>query len=119
MKEDFLIMKKIIALVLAAMMLLAATAAFAEAAPEEPKPLKLGQVVTYLHGHGFAVVTAVIQGETIVLAKIDEFQFMGDREDLKAVGVPPGAEAVPDRSAKWDTLLWHGRGNLSREKCEG
>ena len=100
MKEDFLIMKKIIALVLAAMMLLAATAAFAEAAPEEPKPLKLGQVVTYLHGHGFAVVTAVIQGETIVLAKIDEFQFMGDREDLKAVGVPIGEETISQTNAE-------------------
>jgi hypothetical protein len=44
--------------------------------------------VTYLHGHGFAVVTAVIQGETICLAKIDEFQFMGDREDVAAIGVP-------------------------------
>jgi hypothetical protein len=81
-------MKKIVAILLAALMLLSATAVFAEAPAEEPKPIKLGQVVTYLHGHGFAVVTAVIQGETIVLAKIDEFQFLGDREDLAAIGVP-------------------------------
>ena len=81
-------MKKIVAILLAAMMLLSATAVFAEAPAEEPKEIKLGQVVTYLHGHGFAVVTAVIQGETIVLAKIDEFQFLGDREDLAAIGVP-------------------------------
>ena len=81
-------MKKIVAILLAAMMLLSATAVFAEAPAEEPKEIKLGQVVTYLHGHGFAVVTAVIQGETIVLAKIDEFQFLGNREDLAAIGVP-------------------------------
>ncbi|MBR6300077.1 MAG: hypothetical protein IKR36_04175 [Clostridia bacterium] len=80
-------MKKIVAILLAAMMLLSATAVFAEA-PAEPQEIKLGQVVCYLHGHGFAVVTAVIQGETICLAKIDEFQFMGDREDVAAIGVP-------------------------------
>ena len=79
-------MKKVIAVLLTAIMLLSATAAFAETA--EPQPIKLGQVVCYLHGNGFAVVTAVIQGETILLAKIDEFQFLGDREDLAAVGVP-------------------------------
>ena len=65
-------MKKIVAILLAAMMLLSATAVFAEA-PAEPQEIKLGQVVCYLHGHGFAVVTAVIQGETICLAKIDGF----------------------------------------------
>ena len=80
-------MKKIVTILLAAMMLLSATAVFAEA-PAEPQEIKLGQVVTYLHGNGFAVVTAVIQGETILLAKIDEFQFLGDREDVAAVGVP-------------------------------
>ena len=80
-------MKKIVAILLAAMMLLSATAVFAEA-PAEPQEIKLGQVVTYLHGNGFAVFTAVIQGETILAARIDEFQFMGDREDLAAVGVP-------------------------------
>ena len=80
-------MKKIVSLLVAIMMLLTATAAFAETAEEAPA-IKLGQIVCYAHGHGFAVVTAVIQGETICLAKIDEFQFMGDREDIAAVGVP-------------------------------
>ena len=80
-------MKKIVSLLLAVMMLLAATAAFAETAEEAPA-IKLGQIVCYVHGNGFAVVTAVIQGETICIAKIDEFQFLGDREDLAAVGVP-------------------------------
>ena len=79
-------MKKIIAIILAAMMMLAATAALAEST-EAPAP-KLGQVVTYVHGNGFAVVTAVVEGEKIILAKIDEFQFLGDREDVAAVGVP-------------------------------
>ena len=92
-------MKKIVAILLAAMMLLSATAVFAEA-PAEPQEIKLGQVVCYLHGHGFAVVTAVIQGETICLAKIDEFQFMGDREDLKAVGVPIGEETISQTNAE-------------------
>ena len=80
-------MKKIVSLLVAIMMLLTATAAFAETAEEAPA-IKLGQVVCYVHGNGFAVVTAVIQGETICLAKIDEFQFLGDREDIAAVGVP-------------------------------
>ena len=78
-------MKKVIAILLAAMMLLG-TVAFAETV-ETPAP-KLGQVVCYVHGNGFAVVTAVVEGETIILAKIDEFQFLGDREDIAAVGVP-------------------------------
>ena len=91
-------MKKLISVVLAAMLLLAAVSAFAEA-PAEPQPIKLGQIVTYLHGHGFGVVTAVVQGETIVLAKIDEFQFMGDREDIKAVGVPIGEETISQTNA--------------------
>ena len=91
-------MKKLISVVLAAMLLLAAVSAFAEA-PAEPQPIKLGQIVTYLHGHGFGVVTAVVQGEIIVLAKIDEFQFMGDREDIKAVGVPIGEGTISQTNA--------------------
>ena len=92
-------MKKIVSLLLALVMLLAATAAFAEGAEEAPA-IKLGQIVCYAHGHGFAVVTAVIQGETICLAKIDEFQFMGDREDLKAVGVPIDEETISQTNAE-------------------
>jgi len=91
-------MKKIIALVLAAMMMLAATAAIAETT-EAPEP-KLGQVVTYIHGHGFGVATAVVEGDTIILAKIDEFQFLGDREDIAAVGVPVGEETISQTNAE-------------------
>ena len=80
-------MKKILALVLAAIMMIAACSALAEQEAAAPE-LKLGQVVTWVHGHGFAVITVVLEGETIKLAKIDEFQLMGDREDIKVVGAP-------------------------------
>ena len=59
-------MKKFLAFLMAAMMLLGAVSAFAEA-PAEPLPIKMGQVVYAAHGtHCFAVITAAIQGETIV-----------------------------------------------------
>ena len=91
-------MKKITAILLAIMMMLAATAAIAETT-EAPEP-KLGQVVTYIHGHGFGVATAVVEGDTIILAKIDEFQFLGDREDVAAVGVPIGEETISQTNAE-------------------
>ncbi len=76
-------MKKIISILLAALFLLTAVSAFGEG------EIKIGQVDYAAHGTGcFAVITAVVQDETIVAAKIDEFQFIGDREDLAAVGVP-------------------------------
>ena len=76
-------MKKLLAVLLAAMLLLTAASAFAEG------EIKLGQVDYAAHGTGcFAVITAAVQDETIVAAKIDEFQFINDREDLAAVGVP-------------------------------
>ena len=81
-------MKKILSLVLAAMMLLSVTA-FAEEAPA----IKIGQVDYAAHGaQCFAVLTVAVQGDKIVAAYIDEFQFMGDREDLAAVGVPNSAK---------------------------
>ena len=76
-------MKKLLAVLLAAMLVLTAAAAFAEG------EIKLGQVDYAAHGTGcFAVITAAVQDDVIVAAKIDEFQFIGDREDLAAVGVP-------------------------------
>lgn len=76
-------MKKLLAVLLAAMLLLSAAAAFAEG------EIKLGQVDYAAHGTGcFAVITAAVQDDVIVAAKIDEFQFIGDREDLAAIGVP-------------------------------
>ena len=56
---------------------------------EEAAPVKLGQVDYAAHGAGcFAVVTVALQDDVILAAKIDEFQFIGNREDLAAVGVP-------------------------------
>ena len=81
-------MKKLLAVLLAAMLLLTAASAFAEG------EIKLGQVDYAAHGTGcFAVITAVVQDDVIVAAKIDEFQFIGDREDLAAVGVPNSGES--------------------------
>ena len=76
-------MKKIVAILLAALMMLSAVAALAEG------EVKIAQIEYAAHGAScFAVISAVVQDDVIIAAKIDEFQFMGDREDLAAVGVP-------------------------------
>lgn len=76
-------MKKGIALLLTVLMLLCSAAALAEG------EVVLGQVDYAAHGAGcFAVITVALQDDVILAAKIDEFQFINDREDLKAVGVP-------------------------------
>ena len=76
-------MKKIVALLLSALLLLSAVSALAEG------EILMGQVDYAAHGTGcFAVITVAVQDDVIVAAKIDEFQFIGDREDLAAVGVP-------------------------------
>jgi hypothetical protein len=76
-------MKKILAILLAVLMLTASFSALAEG------EILIGQVDYAAHGTGcFAVITAVVQDDTIIAAKIDEFQFLSDREDLPAVGVP-------------------------------
>jgi len=76
-------MKRIASIALAVMLLLTAASAFAEG------EIRIGQVEYAAHGTGcFAVITAVLQGDTIIAARIDEFQFLADREDLAAVGVP-------------------------------
>ena len=79
-------MKKVLAMILSVILLLTVTVVFAEDAEEE---IRLGQIECAAHGdRSFAVITVVLKGDTIIAAKIDEFQFMSDREDLKAVGVP-------------------------------
>ena len=76
-------MKKVFSLILSLMLLLSVSVSFAEG------EILLGQVDYAAHGDkSFAVITVALQDDVIVAAKIDEFQFMGDREDLKAVGVP-------------------------------
>ena len=75
-------MKKIVAILLAALMMLSAVAALAEG------EVKIAQIEYAAHGAScFAVISAVVQDDVIIAAKIDEFQFMGDRADLAAVGV--------------------------------
>ena len=76
-------MKKVFSLILSLLLLLSVSVSFAEG------EILLGQVDYAAHGdRSFAVITVALQDDVIVAAKIDEFQFMGDREDLKAVGVP-------------------------------
>ncbi len=69
-------MKKFFALLLSIMLL--STAALAE--------VKIGQVEYAAHGTScFAVLTVAMDGDTIVAAHIDEFQFM---DAATAEGVP-------------------------------
>lgn len=78
-------MKKILAMILS-LMLLASVTAFAE---EAPAPILIGQADLAPHGAGcFAVVTAVVQGDVILAAKIDEFQYLTSSETIEAIGVP-------------------------------
>ena len=76
-------MKKIVALLLGIMLVLASVSAFAE-------DVKLGQVQYAAHGkQSFAVLTAAVQGDTILDAWIDEFQVMSGEG---VVGVPNSGE---------------------------
>ena len=76
-------MKKAVSLVLTLMLLMTAAVCFAEG------EILLGQVQYAAHGTGcFAVITVALQDDVIVAAKIDEYQFIGSRDDLAAVGVP-------------------------------
>jgi hypothetical protein len=76
-------MKKLIGLLVALVLMMTMTAALAEG------DIVLGQVEYPAHGNSaFAVITVALQDDVIVAAKIDEFQFMKDREDMPAVGVP-------------------------------
>ncbi len=77
-------MKKLFAILLAAMMLFSVCAL-----AEEAEAVRIGQVEYAAHGAGcFAVVTVVLQGDVIIAAKIDEFQYIGDSDYAAAVGVP-------------------------------
>ena len=76
-------MKKMTAVLLSLLLLVSAVSAFAA------DGIRIGQVQYAAHGTScFAVITAVVQDGTVLAAKIDEFQFMGSREDIAAVGVP-------------------------------
>lgn len=77
-------MKKIIALALSAVMALSMVACGGETKTETHE-LKIATVQTAAHGTKcFASVTAVVEGDTIVAAYIDEYQYMGG----EVAGVP-------------------------------
>ncbi len=77
-------MKKILALVLALALLLCSASALADG-------VKIGQVQYAAHGTScFAVLTVVMDGDTIAAALIDEYQFM---DAATAVGVPNSSES--------------------------
>ncbi len=88
-------MRKLTALFLSLVLLVSVSLSLAEG------EILMGQVDYPAHGdRSFAAITVALQDDVIVAAKIDEFQFMGDREDLKAVGVPNSdaafGEAYPE-----------------------
>lgn len=86
-------MKKLFALALAAMLLCAAVAT---------AEISIGQVDYAAHGTKcFAVLTAVVDGDTIVGAKIDEFQPMSAAE---AVAVPNSETIFADMFANGQVL---------------
>ncbi len=77
-------MKKLFAILMAAMLLFSVAAL-----AEDAGAVRIGQADYAAHGKGcFAVVTVVLQGDVIIAAKIDEFQFIGDSDYAAAVGVP-------------------------------
>ncbi len=79
-------MKKTFVVLLAVLMLASAVSALGEA---EAPAIKIGQIDAAAHGKGcFAVVTAVVQGDVILAAKIDEFQYLQSSETIEAIGVP-------------------------------
>ena len=82
-------MRKLIGILVALVLMMTMTAALAEG------DIVLGQVEFPAHGtSSFAVITVALQDDVIVAAKIDEFQFMKDREDLPAVGVPNSTDKL-------------------------
>ena len=75
-------MKRILCLLLALCLLLPVVAMAEET-------VKIGQVQFAAHGTScFAVLTVAMQGDTIVAAYIDEYQFMSAEGDNPATGVP-------------------------------
>ena len=91
-------MKKFLALLLVACMMLP-FAALAEEAPA----VKLGQVQWAAHGTKcFAVITVAVQGDTILAAYIDEFQFMAEGT---VVGVPNSDQGFGDSYPEGKVLM--------------
>ncbi len=87
-------MKKVLAVLLVLVMVLG-FAACGEKKPEtKTANLQIGQYIGACHGtHCFSVVTAVVEGDKIVKAFIDEFQFM-DHNAEGVVAVPNSDDAT-------------------------
>ena len=102
-------MKKIIALALSVVMALSLVACGGETV--ETHELKMGRVLGAAHGTKcFASVYAVVEGDTVVAAKIDEYQFMSGDE---LISVPNAenytaslAEGVKLVSKRVDTAVY-------------
>lgn len=91
-------MKKAIALLLALFLALGMISAVAE---DAPAPIKLGQVDFAAHGTScFAVVTVAVQGDVIVAALIDEFQYGA----ADAVTPVPNSEGMAGNVAEGKVL---------------
>lgn len=102
MEERLVMKKKLLVMMLIAMMLLVAACGTKEATPSggsstpsggnsgsttgESVELKIGQVITAAHGDKcFTQATAVVQGDVVVAAYIDEYQFAAADQ---VMGVP-------------------------------
>ena len=102
-------MKKIIALALSVVMALSLVACGGETV--ETHELKMGRVLGAAHGTKcFASVYAVVEGDKVVAAKIDEYQFMSGDE---LISVPNAenytaslAEGVKLVSKRVDTAVY-------------
>jgi len=102
-------MKKLLALALSAVMALSMVAC--GGAKTETHELKIGHVLGAAHGTKcFASVTAVVEGDKVVAAKIDEYQFMSGDE---LISVPNAenyaaslAEGVKLISKRVDTAVY-------------
>ena len=102
-------MKKIIALALSVVMALSLVACGGETV--ETHELKMGRVLGAAHGTKcFATAYAVVEGDTIVAAKVDEYQFMSGDE---LISVPNAenytaslAEGVKLVSKRVDTAVY-------------
>ena len=94
-------MKKLVALVLSAVMAISMVACGGETKAETHE-LKMGHVLGAAHGTKcFASVTAVVEGDKVVAAKIDEYQFMSG-DELVSV---PNAENYADYLAEGVKLV--------------
>jgi len=81
-------MKKVLAILLALTMVFCLVACGEKEPAKKTANLQIGQYIGACHGtHCFSVVTALVDGDTVVKAYLDEFQFM-DHTKEGVVAVP-------------------------------